>query len=607
MQFKLQKLCQQRILPGISRTTRHSHLLITGVALLLASPSLLIGFQVDDYLQRGFLLSKTPNTWSARCPHDLFAFTDGNPIQNHELIERGIIPWWTPLDFHVRFFRPMASLTHAFDYLLYPDSASLMHAHNMLWFFLLILCARAFFRHLGSHGYIPITLALLFFAFDDARGYPVGWIANRNILIAGVFGFSAIRFHLVWRETHRIRFLSASLAFYMLALLSSEAGIAVLCYIIAALFLEKGNSRGRWLAVLPSSAMTAVWWITHHAAGYGTYGSGMYRDPLIEPIEFLRSVIINLPILLESQFGVIPASLASISDDGIRVVFWTFSILYCSAIAVFIYPLFRTDSMTRFLTTGTVLSVLPLCATFPHERLLVFTGLGASGLIAHLIECGSTQPLRSSGAYRVLAVVLFLFHGILAPLSLPLSAISPMLIGETVAQMDRALPADARLRSDSLILFNPPIPFLAHHVLIRREALGRVIPERYRVFGPGTSRIHVTRIAEDSIRIDADPPFLTAPLDRLFRSPSIPLTTGTIIDLSDMRIHVLDSGSIRCDLMFPADSGQYRWFCCDRGRIVPFILPEPGNRRSLEPQSVLPALNIRISLNRSFRECFGWL
>ncbi len=606
MKWNLQELCHQRILPKNPLSVRHSHLLITGLALLLVSPSLLIGFQVDDYLQRGILLSKTSDAWPAHCPPDLFAFTDGNPARNYKLIDRGIMPWWTPLAFKARFFRPLASLTHAFDYRVYPDSPCLMHAHNLLWLLLLIVSARAFYRQLSHHGFIPATLALLFFAFDDARGYPAGWIANRNVLIAGVFGFSAIRMHLLWRETLRIRFLFASLSLYLLALLSSEAGIAVMCYIMAALFLEQGTHRVRWIAMLPSSAMTAAWWIAHHAAGYGTYGSGMYRDPLVEPIEFFRSITANLPILLESQFGIIPASLASISGDGTRTVFWAFCVLFCSALAYGLYPFLRTDRTARFLATGTLLSVLPICATFPHERLLVFTGLGASGLIAQLIAHTRTEPLRLSMSLRVLSVIGLLFHGILAPLLLPLSAISPVLIGESVAHLDQALPIDSALPSDSLILINPPIPFLAHHVLIRRETLGRVTPEHFRVLGPGTSSIHVTRLSEDSIRFDADPPFLTAPLDRLFRGPSIPLLTGTVIDLSDMRLRVLSSGAILCDLKHSADSGRYRWFCYDQNRIVPFVLPQPGSMVRLDPQSVLPFMNVRIRSDRSFPECFGW-
>ena len=86
------------------------------------------------------------------------------------------------------------------------------------------------------------------FAFDDVHGPTVSWIANRNAIVAALFGTLALLLH--HRGRTRADKLAAALAAACLALsmLAAESGIAFYAYLFAyALCLDRrtgGDSAG---------------------------------------------------------------------------------------------------------------------------------------------------------------------------------------------------------------------------------------------------------------------------------------------------------------------------------------------------------------------------
>jgi len=50
------------------------------------------------------------------------------------MLNVGSSPWWSNGGARVCFFRPVSALTHWFDYLLWPDTLSLMYAQSLVWF-----------------------------------------------------------------------------------------------------------------------------------------------------------------------------------------------------------------------------------------------------------------------------------------------------------------------------------------------------------------------------------------------------------------------------------------------------------------------------------------
>jgi len=124
------------------------------LAVALGVPTLWYGWGIDDdMLHRTMLLSSSLPEVIAR----LFVFLD--PKTNQALMDLGVLPWWTLDTVRVSFWRPLAALSLWLDYQLWPESALLMHAHNLLWYAGLCLLAAVTYRRLMGRD-ISAGLAL---------------------------------------------------------------------------------------------------------------------------------------------------------------------------------------------------------------------------------------------------------------------------------------------------------------------------------------------------------------------------------------------------------------------------------------------------------------
>ena len=208
------------------------------------------------------------------------------------------------------FLQALTVLTHRLDYALWPDSPALMHAHSLLWLGAAVALTAAFYRRMFGATWVAGVAALLF-AVDDARGATVGFIANRNVLVAATFGVSALIAHDRWRRDG-----------------SRPAALAGPAAAPGRLVLEGGGDRdlrlpgrlrdvrrppGRWrglLALWPYAAGVVAWAALRASWGYGVRDMGLYIDPLTDTGRYLAAAAGRLPILLLGQWGPIPADLA---------------------------------------------------------------------------------------------------------------------------------------------------------------------------------------------------------------------------------------------------------------------------------------------------------
>ena len=153
------------------------------VAVLLSLPALKAGLQIDDLLQRALLLKLEPY-YDGRSPYlSLFEFITPDRASDPALIKRGLYPWYASPLAKVGFFRPLSVATARLDYALWPDNFVLQHLHSLLWYALAVLIVgRLYYRLPGPR--VTAGLALLMFAVEDSHAIPVGWLANRNSLLA---------------------------------------------------------------------------------------------------------------------------------------------------------------------------------------------------------------------------------------------------------------------------------------------------------------------------------------------------------------------------------------------------------------------------------------
>ena len=108
------------------------------LAMALTIPSLWNGFNFEDSFHRLILLEDPLLGESPASPLNMFCFANGDVESNRQIKNSGAFAWWAPESFKVCFFRPLSTLTHWVDYLLWPNAPILMHFQNLVWFGILV-------------------------------------------------------------------------------------------------------------------------------------------------------------------------------------------------------------------------------------------------------------------------------------------------------------------------------------------------------------------------------------------------------------------------------------------------------------------------------------
>ena len=556
------------------------------LAMLLASPGLFIGFQLDDLFFRSAMLMEDPEE---------VALLTGEPDVTRELMDSGILPWWTPESFRSLFFRPLSHLTTWVDYALWPDSPALMHAHSLLWFGLLVAAATSLYRRLLGPGAIA-GLAALLYALDDAHAAPAAWLANRNTLIATAFGLLCILCHDHWRRTGRTWSAALGPACLAASVAAAEYGLATTAYLFAyAMFLDGAAAARRWLSLLPHAVVGAAWAIIYKVGGFGMYGSGMYHDPLASPLAYARALLARAPLLLLGQWTPVSADLGPLLPSGPRRFLVAASLAFVVALVWALAPRLRRDPLARFFAAGMLLSLLPVSATLPSDRLLVMTGFGGMGLAAMLIGdafgrgAAAIAAAARSLPRRAVAAGLVLAHLVLAPLSMPLTALSAKPIGDIVKRAVHSLPQGDELTGKTLVVVNAP-DHLMHvtYIPVMRWLEGK--PDMERVVGlaiaPGA--VTVSRVDARTLDVRIEGGIFSGFISRLFRSPDLPMPPGTLIELPELRVTIVDVDergdpvAIRFELERPLEDDGYVWVRWREGEYVPFTPPPVGETVEIE-------------------------
>ena len=116
-------------------THKRATILFTLLAIVLALPSLWTGWQQDDINMRYFLLGYPGLDGKPISPFfDIFTFLTGDTYRAKQLMDIGLVPWWTLEDMRLSFWRPLTAVTHWIDYSLWPNNAALMHIQSLIWF-----------------------------------------------------------------------------------------------------------------------------------------------------------------------------------------------------------------------------------------------------------------------------------------------------------------------------------------------------------------------------------------------------------------------------------------------------------------------------------------
>lgn len=565
------------------------------LALLLTFRSVGNGLDADDYFHRAIIQGSPRFSAYIGGPRDMFRFMPRDPGRTQALMDVGFLPWWTYPPLKVEFFQLLTVETHILDYRLWPDRPDLMHIHSLAWFALLVFLAARFYRRVLGATWMAGAAALLL-AVDDAHGTPVGWICNRNVMLAACFGFGSLIAHDAWRRQGRRWAFFPALLLWACSLCSKEEGIATSAYLIAyALWLDEATLPRRLLTLVPYGAVLVAWRIVRDGLGYGVADFGVYVDPITDPARYVAALVERYPIFLLGQWGFPPSDVTVLMRKILATPIWWSALSFACVLGLVFWPLLRRDRLARFFATGMLLAIVPVCATFPTDRLLMFSGLGAMGLLVRFwqfVFAGQERP--KSRLWRLVALplaVLFIFlHGVVSPIILTFRATAPTGPRWFIDRLYVRIPFDKSIDEQDLVVVNPPSPMHAAYCLLLYEHDGLPSPRAVRTLAPGFSSVTVRR--PDAFTLEAAPQdgYLDFFFDRLFRNEEHPLAVGEEVRIARMSATVLsltaDGRPANVAFRFdcPLEDPSLRWLRWHRGRFVPFAPPAIGQQVELKPE-----------------------
>ena len=573
-------------------TTRAFPAVVVLLGVALTFPSLGVGFVVDDYIHHLMLrgesvgLEGVVGGWQR-----LFVFIDGTPETHQALIELGCLPWWSDPELRLAFWRPLSALTHLLDLQLWPGNAFAAHAHNLVWMALGMVAAAWIYRR-----FIPSLLwanvALLVLAIDDARGPTISWVANRNALICLFFALMVLGFHDRWRRDGWGAGQVLALGCLVLSLFAGEGGVAIGAYLFAyALFLDTGPISKRIGALLPYAGVVAVWQAAYRHLGFGAENSGLYVEPVRDAPEFLVAVATYLPVLLAGAWGVPWADFWPLYPIPWLPTVWALAVFVVVLVTLLCWSACRSaDSDEQrnqigFWFCATTLCVVPVCATFPADRLLSFAIVGSAGLFSTLLATwGQGRAWR-----RVLLVLGVAIHVPLAGLLAPIRATTMQTVGEVMQRSHDSISDAASIEAKTLVFMGSPSEATVSWLHFERESKGIPRPKALRYLVNNFEGVTYERVDSRTLLMSSPLGVGALSQERMTRGGPDGLEVGTEVVMRDLRVEVEavndDGWPTRVRFTFDADleDEKWVWLRWEYGEWVPYTPPSLGEAQTLGP------------------------
>ncbi|HYL57909.1 MAG TPA: hypothetical protein VEU51_03490 [Candidatus Acidoferrales bacterium] len=584
----------QRVAAGIGTALAHRRMPLVAaiLAAVAMTPALSGGWQMDDYFQRVTLLG----------------YGDTRPIQvfepyldrahNIAQMEFGTMPWWGSPDMHQAFLRYASTLSMMLDYSLWPNHPALMHLHSLIWLFAAVLAAALLYREVLGANWIA-GLAALMYALDGAHAVPAEYLANRNALIACCFGFISLLAFVRWRKHERPRDRWLSVLMLALSLSAYEMGVATAAYLFSyALLVDRDRIRERAVRLIPHGAVLAAWALIYKLGNFGSHGSGFYIDPLHNPLGFAGLFCQRAAFLLMGQWSPIPAemSMAYAPGSSAALHLSIFSFVLVALLAVLFIPLVVRDRLARFWGLGALLSLVPIAAVGPENRVLGFVGLGSMALLAQMTQfvfagsSDSSAPRAWKKFAWVATLLLFLNHVVAAPF-LGIARIAYQ--ADVNSRMERAMasvPSDPQFASQDLVLINPPDQVYLVTAIWAVHRLGDLpMPRHFRALSSG-GELEVTRVAPRSLRVRFPGGFFPTAFSRYVRSPNERFAAGQHFELPGFSVTVEaldaqgDPAQVLYEFPVPLEDPSLRWIAWHDGAYVPWTPPAVGSTQRFSPE-----------------------
>jgi hypothetical protein len=568
--------------------------ILIALALCVRLPSLAWGFFADDHglmvvLERGFD-HPTMRWWS------LFDFGYAPP-PGQEDVGWSFLPWWTSPDFKARFFRPLASLTHAADFALFGRGAAWHHVTSLALFALLLGLVHALYRAAGLSRRLA-SWALAVFAFEDGSVMPVSWIANRSTLIEAVFAALAVLTLLRGAPAPSPRRIAASLVLALLASLGKESGVTTFAALAIALAIlaRRAGEPGVRSRLARSAAVAALcgagYVVFLLASGHGTR-SLFYVMPWTEPLDFAGRVLSMAVLGLQGAIGPFFIDLPFFFP-ALLVPFFAVALAVGAPIAWRIAKGARGVPWAGLFATWGALAVIPQAGTMPSDRLLFLPMIGFAPFVASFAR----RALERERPWRARWLPLTM-----AILCLPLSGLA--LLGRTSGQ----IAVNEKLRAASVSAEAPRDGTRCDALVLQSgSTLSMLSPDSTWTFltGDTGTRFHPIQVGRQALRLTTvdertfeveflDGPILGTPFEEVFLSRRETIEPGRRwrgrgFSVEARSVDATGLRAIRVVLDEPIASPRWRFLAWRDGAFRALELPPPGATLDLEsPAPLHPA------------------
>jgi len=573
--------------------SRYWILIVLIIAILLYGPFLFSGYFQDDY---GFRVQFSPKVdeevkelfhtsiWN------LYGFSSAGSSTKFAIgQEKGFTPWWASEQIKTNFFRPLSSLTLAFDYSLWPDNPLPPHIH---WFCLFILLAYQLYRSISGSAVVA-GISILLLVVDDVFTGPVGWISNRHAVVAMVFSVLCLwLYHQGVSQNKRTRVVWAYIV-YAVALLASEMGLVSFAYLFSYfLVMDSDNWLNGGKRILPFILITVVWRLVYSGLGYGTSGTLLYIDPILDPVDFISQLLTRFPVILFSAIGLPLVEILLAFSPQAAAVLAVVCLILVGLLALIVYPILKTHRTSAFWALGLLGAIVPLVSGIPQNRNLGLVSLGVMALAGQFFAEVATAR-KSDLLTNFQLVLLRITTPILLVLYLvvsPIVVISSPASTQTMAE-DQASAANfgsgSELAEQHLYVINPPgaMSFMAG--LFPRFFTGEPFPASINYLSSGFAPVHIKRVDARKIIVTPENGYTPLPgpivdkatgivthmglenvyraLDGFHYNPQNPMRVGQVVVVSEMTVEITEMTSdgriAQAVFTFerPLDVDQYIW------------------------------------------------
>lgn len=570
----------------------------------LSAPALFTGFFGDDHFFRAVFDGSPGLPEFKLAPHQSFEFfAEFDPAVRKARLDRGCMPWWSGPEMYICFMRPLSSLSHWADHMLFGEAAWPAHLHSVLWFLGTVLLAALLYRRLLPVPWVA-GLAALMYGLDEAHGLSIAWLSARNGLLTTFFSLAVLLAHDHWRRSGRSWALPVSLVALGLGLASGEAAVGVAGFLFSyALFMDPAPLLRRMLALAPCGVVFLVWAFLYRHYGFGVKNTGTYADPLGDPLLFAFYAISHLPVLFISQFGLPDSTVFNFLSGPMAAAYWAAAVAGVAFFAWLLWPVLREHAQARFWALGMLLSAVPSAAVAPQDRLLGLAGTGVMALLALFIgRVAGQQPAfglrRRVNRYAVPA--LLAIHVGLAALLLPVTSYFLTVLPELgTLKADAGVPKED-VENRTVVMVNAPSDVLNVAVLVRRSSLHQPVPKHCWLLTATNRGVRVKREGARTLLVSAEGGYLAKPWANRFREVSKePMPAGCTVDLNGMRAEVVESledgRPYRVRFTFERDleDSEYSFLCWRDNDFFPFAPPRTGEEEvipGLDLSGVLPEL-----------------